>query len=302
VKVVYLMVVHKDPMVLKRAIGTLLCEDCAFFIHVDRKTDIRAFTDARGERVFFSGTRIPVYWGEFSQVRAAILLMRQALGRPVNYDYFVLLTGSTYPLRSGRYIQAFLKENRGLEFMSMVRMPAPGKPVSRINTLRYPSSKPVRRFAFRLVAKLGLARRDYRKHLDGLPPYSGVASWALTRDACRYLLEFIGRNPFAEKYFENTFAPDEMFFHTILGSSPFCDRIRRDLLYDRWSRPGPHPSMITDADVARFRAHDKVWVEDMYGSGEALFARKFSDERLDLVGQIDEMIREKEGRAVASGL
>lgn len=36
------------------------------------------------------------------------------------------------------------------------------------------------------------------------------------------------------------------------------------------------------------------------GTGEALFARKFSDARLDLLGRLDEMIRHKERRATSS--
>ena len=43
-----------------------------------------------------------------------------------------------------------------------------------------------------------------------------------------------------------------------------------------------------------FESREKIWVEDEWGSGEVLFARKFSDESLDLVDRIDEMIRRKE--------
>jgi len=52
--------------------------------------------------------------------------------------------------------------------MNLVKMPAPGYPLSKINTLTYPSDMPVRRFAARALAKLGLAQRDYRKYLKGL--------------------------------------------------------------------------------------------------------------------------------------
>jgi hypothetical protein len=105
-----------------------------------------------------------------------MLLVRQAVGSSVNYDYFIFFQGSTYPLRSGGYIQRFLDENRGWEFMNLVKMPARGYPLSKINTLTYPAHMPVRRFAARALAKLGLAQRDYRKYLKG---------WALSRYACQ---------------------------------------------------------------------------------------------------------------------
>jgi hypothetical protein len=54
--------------------------------------------------------------------------------------------------------------------------------------------------------------------------------------------------------------------------------------------------MFNDAHITFFEQQQKVWVEDQSGSGEALFARKFSDERLDLLDRIDAMIDRKERR------
>lgn len=294
------MLVHMNPRLLKRAIRTLSSEDCAFFIHIDRKVDIDEFSIIReDDHTFLSKQRIPVYWGEFSQVEATMQLVRQAFGCSANYDYFVFSTGSDYPLRSGRYIHRFLEKNRGWEFMSLVKMPAPGYPLSKINTLRYPSDKPVRRFATRALAKLGF-RRDYRKYLGGLEAYAGHGSWALSRDACQYIVEFATCNPHLETYFRNTFTSDEMFFHTILGNSSFRPRVRKSLTYIDWPVPGNHPAMLNDEHVRIFEAQEKVWVEDEWGSGEMLFARKFSDDSLDLLDRIDEMIRRKEAQVASS--
>ena len=290
-KIAYLMLVHKNPRLLEKGIGILSSEDCAFFIHIDRKVNIQEFSAIGGHNIFLSAQRIPVCWGEFSQVKATIQLIRQALGSAGKYDYFVFLQGSDYPLRSGRYIHRFLGENSGWEFMSVVKMPAPGYPLSKINKLRYPSDKPVRRFASRALAKLGLAQRDYRKYLGRLEAYSGDACWTLSRDACQYIVEFVGRNPHVERYFQNTFTSDEVFFHTILSNSPFHARVRRNLLYRDWRVPGDHPAMLTDAHIRFFEEQEKVWVEDQFGSGEVLFARKFSDDNLDLVERIDAMIK-----------
>jgi hypothetical protein len=301
-KIAYLMLVHRHPRLLQRAIGTLSTEDCGFFIHIDRKADIGEFSSVRGENIFFSEDRIPVYWGEFSQVEATMALIRRALAFSINYDYFVFLQGSDYPLRSGRYIHKFLEENRGCEFMSLVKMPAPGYPTSKINGLRYPSDKPIRRFSTRVLAKLGLAQRDYRRYLGGLEAFAGHAVWTLSRDACRYILEFVDRNPHLEEYFRNTFTSDEMFFHTILGNSPLCPRLRNSLVYvdATWSIRGEQRHMLDDEHVSFFEAQDKVWVADEWGSREMLFARKFSDSRLDLVDRIDKMIRRKEEHGATS--
>lgn len=293
-KIAYLFLVHKNPTLLKRAIGKLSSQRSAFFIHVDLKTDIREFSSVSGDNVSFSGQRVPVYWGEFSQVEATTLLIRQATKCPASFDYFVFMQGSDYPLRSSGYIERFLENNRGGEFINLVRMPAPGFPLSKINRLRYPSDRPVLRFATRALAKLGLAERDWRKYMGELQPYSGSAWWALSRNACEYILEFAENNPHVEKYFRNTFTSDEMFFHTILGNSPLRPQARRSLVYADWSLSRAHPAMLNREHIMFFEAQEKVWVEDEWGPGEMLFARKFSDDSLDLLDQIDDMIHRRE--------
>jgi Core-2/I-Branching enzyme len=295
-KVAYLMLVHANPRLLKRAIGTLSSGDCAFFIHVDGKTDLEEFSAVRGDSVFFCEQRIPAYWGEFSLVDATFLLIREALKQPTGYEYFVLLSGSDYPLRSGDYIRRFLTNNNGLEFMSVTKMPAPGYPLSKINKLRYPSDKPVRRFVSRALAKLGFFERDYQKCLKGLTPYAGSQWWAITRDAAQYILEFVRLNPHVEEYFRNAFTADEMFFQTILGNSPLSSRLRRNLVYVDWPTPGNHPALLREDHLRLFASQQKVWVDDEWGSGEVLFARKFSDDNLQLLDGMDQMIRRKEAQ------
>jgi Core-2/I-Branching enzyme len=290
----YLILTHRNPHLLKRVIGALSSENSAFFVHIDLKADIREFSDIRGENIYWSEQRMRVYWGDFSQVEATIRLMGQALGSSSRFDYFVFLQGSDYPLRSSRYIEEFLKTNKDREFMSLVKMPAPGFPLSKINKVRYPSDKPVRRFASRALGKLGLAQRDCRNYLGKLEAYSGDACWALSREACEYILKFAACHPYVERYFRNTFTSDEMFFHTILGNSPLRPRVQRSLVYRDWPIPGAHPEMLTDEHITFFEQQEKVWVEDQFGSGEALFARKFSDDRLDLLQRIDDMIDRKD--------
>lgn len=294
-KVAYLVFAYKNPQFLERAITALSCEDCAFFIHIDQKSNIEDFSRIRGENIIFTEKRLPVYWAEFSGVQAVLLLLKQALESRQVYDYFVLLSGSDYPLRSPQYIHNFFEENRGLEFMNIVKMPneAAGKPLSRINTLRIQSSQPVRRFAVRGLAKFGLATRDYRNHLGTLEPFAGNTWWAVSREAAQYILEFVDRNPHVGKYFRGVFAPEETFFHTILGNSAFQSRIRRNLIYEDWSARGAHPAMINEKHLAAFEGQEKVCLSDVYGSGELLFARKFSDESMALLKRMDEMISSK---------
>ncbi len=339
-KIAYLVFAYKNPRLIERAIDRLSCNDSAFFIHIDQKSNIEEFGRIQGENIFFSDQRIPVYWGEFSGVEAILLLIRQALDA-MACDYLVLLSGSEYLLRSRRYIHSFLEENRGSEFIAMLKMPSPGKPISRINTVRFESNKPVRRLAWRALAKIGLAQRDYRRYLGDLEPYSGITWWALSRNACEYVVRVTDNSPQIKRFFRDTFAPEETFIHTILGNSPFRDRVRGHLLFEEWTEGSPtgaspaapvtgggfrshslaflpsrdaalarlqgwktygancrFPQIVSSRHLSFFEAQQKVWLDDVYGHREALFARRFSDDNLDLLDRLDGMVMRKEEQAI----
>jgi hypothetical protein len=296
-RIAYLVIAYNNPKLLKKEIMRLSSRNCAFFVHIDKKSSIEEFADIRGENVQFTESRLPVYWGGFCHVHAVRLVLREALRSLQKFDYFVLQSGSDYPLRSDKYIQRFFEENYGAEFMNIIRIPSEqgGVPLSKINRLWFDGSKPWRQLGSRVLAKAGLGERDYREHLGSLEPYAGDGWWALSRSACEYVLEFAESNPHVEKYFQTTLAPDEMFFHTILGNSPFRSRIRRGLFYLDWTAGGAHPAAISEKHLALFEGRDRVLLDDVWGTGEALFTRKFSDRRLDLVDRVEEMIRRKDG-------
>jgi Core-2/I-Branching enzyme len=295
-KIAYLILAHRNPRLIKKAVECLSCEGISFFIHIDAKVDISQFDSIRGENVFFIDKRIAVYWGEFSQTEAIFLLIQEALAAPQRYDYLVLLSGSDFPLRSGRYVRSFFEKHQGHEFITMFKLPVPGMPISRINTLRFPSTRPILRFVFRALAKVGLAQRDYRKHLGDLQPYSGHTWWALSRERCQYVMDFRQQHLQVTEFFKNTFASDEMLIHTILGNSPFRSRIRRHLVYEDWPVEGPrsHPKMLTANHIDLFESQDEVAAPDVHGPGEMLFARKFSDDDLHLAERVEQMIRKKD--------
>jgi hypothetical protein len=237
-----------------------------------------------------------VYWAEFSGVEAIMLLMREALKSVHAGDYFVLMSGSEYPLRGAAYIHQFLEANRGAEFINCVHMPNAdaGKPITRFTTIRYPVRQPMARFAFRALAKVGLGRRDYRKHLRELEPYGGNTWWALSREACAYVLDFHQKHPHLAQFFDRIFSPEEYFIHTILGNSRYKSRMRRSLVYEDWSAGGGHPAMIGEKHLAFLESRKEVCVKDVHGPGEMLFARKFSDDSTAAFDRLDRMIAAKD--------
>jgi Core-2/I-Branching enzyme len=291
-KIAYLVFAYKNPQLLRREIEALSSANSVFFVHIDKKCNLDDFSLLRGDRVFFLDNRYIVYWAEFSGVLAILALIQRALQGPEHYDYLVLLSGSEYPLRSRSYIEDFFEDNNGSQFIDMVKIPnrSAGKPLSHINAFRVQSTKPFLRLIVKALARLGCVRRDYRNQLGALEPYGGHTWWALTRDACQYICNFVDHNPRVVRFFENASQPEETFFHTILGNSEFKSRIRRNLVYEDWSAGGARPAMIGEKHIAYFEAQQRVCINDAFGSGEVLFARKYCDENLGALGRIDAMI------------
>ncbi|WP_426434906.1 beta-1,6-N-acetylglucosaminyltransferase [Bradyrhizobium genosp. P] len=281
--IAYLILAHQHPGQLSRLVEQLRSPAVDIFVHVDAKTAIDPFRQVVGRDVHFTPTRIPVYWADYSQIRAVLLLIEAALAVPRKYDYLVLLSGVDYPLRSAAEIENFLAQNKGSEFINWVAMPssAASKPLSRLTDyhgrpgLRGLLVSKVRR----LLIKLHVIprARDYKAYLGEATPYAGSTWWALTRDACEYIRSFAISNPRFMKFFENTSSPDEMVFQTILANSPFRSNMRRNLSYTDWSDGGASPSTIGERHLALFRANPVMKAGGPYGSGEVLFCRKVMD-------------------------
>jgi hypothetical protein len=295
-RIAYLILAHNTPNHLRRLVRALDSPNAAFFIHVDRKSNISFFRDRLSQRnVTFLEDRVAVYWGDFSDVKATIRLMKEALSFSPQPDYLALLSGSDYPLRSPRYIEAFFSRNQGREFINLVQMPceAVDKPLKRLQGywLLTPYNN---QFVIRAVARLNRLnngrlwfKRDYSRVFKGLVPYAGSTWWALTTDACRHILVFIDSRPDIVKFFRNVYMPDESFFQVIIGNSRFAKHVARNLTFTDWSRPSGGPAIIDMDHLKAFVKTERVIADDAYGRGELLFARKFPDDSSQLTDFID---------------
>jgi hypothetical protein len=296
VRVAYLILAHANPAHLGRLVSQLAGPESSFFVHVDAKSNMDVFRHLPDADVRFCSERVPVYWGEYSMVDAILTLVEDALRAKTSYDYCVLLSGADYPLRSTQYIHGFLTRHSGAQFISVAPIPSAeaGISLSKINKIVVPSTRPLLRVAVRAFAKVGLARRDYRRHLKTLRPYSGSTWWALTAEACQYVLDFARGNPWLCDYLRYTYSPDETIVHTIIGNSRFASEVRRSLTYDDWSAGGIHPQRITARHVEIFEQQEQVTIRDAFGPGEFLFARKFDDNSANVVNRVNEMIAAKD--------
>ena len=305
-KIAYLVLAHNTPNHLKRLCEALSSDASRVFVHWDKRAGQGLPFECDEARVTFLKDRIPVYWGDFTQVEAQLKLLKAAYDSPEGFDRFVLLSGSDFPLRSASYIEDFFERKKGVEFMNLVQMPANklGKPICRLThyKLRPADSKVVNAIKkFLIKMRVMPRRRDYREVFGDLAPYGGSAWWAIGREAAAHILEFTVQNPRIVTYYKHTDIPDESYFQTILGNSEFKSKMQRSLTYTDWSAGGANPAMLTMAHMERFISEVPCLSNSAYGNSEVLFARKFSEDSDELVSMLESRNREESVRAAAAG-
>lgn len=274
----YLIRAHTAPEQLARLVQRLDEGDARFYVHVNKLTDdetFEAMKQALGGRdnvVWLP--RVACYWGGFSLLEATLVGIEGILASGDLPDYAILLSGQDYPLRPPREIEAFLDARRGRNFLHHFRLPAEwwAGEGGGLNRVRYPYFERIR-YKTRLL-RLPIPRR----FPAGVEPYGGMALWALTGETLADVMRFVAERPDVLRFFRRTKMPDELFFQTIMLSTPLADSVENEFLhYMDWSDGSAHPAILRAADLPKLRSSAK------------LFARKFDasvdTEILDLLDQ-----------------
>jgi hypothetical protein len=294
--IAYLVLAHTDPAQLRRLMKRLESDDAAFYVHVDGKADIAAFKRATEDinPVYFCEPRSKVTWAAFSVVEATLRLLEAALAREVGTcSRFVLLSGADYAIASNEEVSRFFARQPKREFVRGFAIREGGKPqLWRIRGLHFRELAPrhswLRPPFFAIERSLRLFPRRLPSDIVFV---CGSQWWALTRDCAQFCLDFARTNPDLVRFFKSTFAPDEIFFHTIVHNSP----------YAREADPlEPFVDDVIRSGGLRFYANlhylPGTWIHThddaraaLNGHPRKLFARKFSSDHsapaMDLIDQ-----------------
>ena len=293
----YMILAHNVPNHFGHLIHALASgSDTNCIVHVDKKSDLVSFKSQikagrLSDRVYFIEQRVSVFWGSFAMVQATIKLLRTALELFPNADYYCLISGSDYPIQSPTYIEDYFSRNSGYQFINLSEVPnkSLNKPLSRFTTFRIHTKERAywKQTLVHVINALKI-QRDHTKYLKELRPYAGSQWWALTNNACQYVIDFMQKNPKIITYLRNVIIPDELFFQTIIGNSVFAKRMKRNITYSDWRRKDSpyHPAIIDSDHIDYFVERKHLLGAGVYGEGELLFARKFPDDSEYLVKRI----------------
>jgi Core-2/I-Branching enzyme len=282
--IAYLILAHDNPKQLSRLVKSIKTATSDIYIHIDAKSKIEPFEEElTGSGVRFT-SRIPVYWADFSQVEATLILIRSAL-LAGQYSYLVLLSGTHYPLRTAQEIESFLT-GRKAEFINCTAMPSAekNKPISRL-TKYTPRPWEGRLGWVKAKAYRALGGRHYKRTLGSMRPFGGSQWWALTSQACQYVDWFARKHPDVTQFFANTHIADEMFFQTLLANSYLEEYVSSALTFTDWKPGATGPATIDEEHIRSFGSGPVMINElsgkiDPTGSVQALFCRKVMSEEI----------------------
>jgi hypothetical protein len=227
-KIAYLILAHYDPEHLYNLIE-VLNRYGDIYIHLDKKSDINDFSNClKYSNVIFIQQRVSVTWGGISMVDAQNLLIKEVLINKDKYSRCVFLSGSCYPIKSMNVItNSFHVEKKELiKFIDMRK--------SKDHYMKHVKKKwfiePILKGETKFIFYFNKLTQDLlnllpikNKWNDNVIPYFGSQWISLTIDCCEYVINFQSSNPWFRTMNENTFSPDEHYYHTIIGNSYFAE-------------------------------------------------------------------------------
>ena len=218
-------------------------------------------------------------------VEAEYLLFEEAYSNG-GYSYYHLLSGVDFPLKSQDYIHSFFSHHNGKEFIGFSKAEQSELDKRVCYYHLFPKSYRFPNFPLKVIRGVALYLQIFlklRRNTD-LCVKKGSQWVSITENMVRELLE---QKLFVLKRFRYTFCPDELFVQTVSWMSSIRERI-----FD-----------IEDDGRGCMRAigwkNNQLlpWTEDDYEyliSSERIFARKFSDENINVVKRIFEKIKGKD--------
>lgn len=298
----YLILAHKNRLQLSRMIERLDDGASKFFIHLDAKTPIEPFAAClKGGYIRFIEPRERCVWGDFSIVRATIHLMEAA---SKEQGVFILMSGQDYPIQSQGYINDFLENNKGFDFIEIEPLEEKWKPkmvkdklehyhilhseergnsncyapfrhcsvFQKLRTLMHLLKGRLSRKNFRLLCSLPKRVAPFERQ------YAGSQFWAFSERTFYAVLHYICEHKAAlEGYYKYTSSPDEIYFHSVL-----MDLVAKDSTI-KLKDPITYVNYFRKNNVFITEDFDKIT-----SAKGKLFARKFdTDIDIEILNKLD---------------
>lgn len=295
--IMYVILVHDHPEFVERIVQALHEPQHTFAIHIDKKAD-----HSISKQLFHFSKRHPhlninfvddndrqiVVWGAYSIVNATLSAMRTGWASGRHFDYLVLLSGTSYPIKSNKFIRETLARTPNAVYMEIVDSPSRPSPEMWHHFVECDG-------ALHRIGRLSLPR--------GINMHIGSQWFAIPKHLVEWYLFNELPQAYAE-YAQHVIVADENYFQTLFKNSPYCeDHVSKNflfVLFDKWENErvgtpeerdprkclNPHPDFCGRSPTTLTMAY-----RGLVQVSRDLFARKFNptnSSSLDLVTTIDQ--------------
>lgn len=248
-------------------------KDFNFYIHVDKKSPMNLSKTIREDNIHIYKKYI-VNWGSVNHLKAILFLSKEALENKQN-EYFHLITGQDFPIKTKKYFTYEL--NKEKDYLTYFEMPANCwvnggmDRVEYYNFYEYFNVKNLAgRFILKCILKIQKVFKIKRKktlfnYFEKV--YGGSTYWTLTKESLQYVLELTNRKPEVLKTMKFTICAEEIYFQTILVNSKQIKNIaNNNLRYIDWNtESGASPAFLDETDFEKIIRTENI------------FARKFHE-------------------------
>lgn len=248
----FLIQAHAYPELLFKIVNELNASNHFFFIHIDKKgKDMLSSSCIRELKLYQNVILLSDYqvnWGGASQFKVTVRLLFEALLYIPKMDYFHLISGQDFPLKSNKEFDSFFEKHDWAGYMGFADIKHMDE---RFSVFHFNDLIDVRtrslcgkitKWIFSLLLSCEL--RFYRLGFNFRPSlkytlYKGSSWWSLRRDCASYIDSFLKEHPDFLRRFLWTNCCDEIFFHIIVMNSPYKNQIfPNNLRYIDWTDKG----------------------------------------------------------------
>ena len=114
-KFAYLIMAHDNEKQLELLIDALDYEENEIYLHIDKKSELNCMVFSTGKAILHVYNKFSVYWGDISQTKCQNFLLNEATKS--YHDYYHLISGHDFPIKSHKEIMAFFEKNAGKQFI-----------------------------------------------------------------------------------------------------------------------------------------------------------------------------------------
>jgi hypothetical protein len=256
----FVLLTHHKPHMIRRLIDKLnaMFDHPPIACHHDfSKSDLPLKT--LPANVSLVAPHVEISWGEFGEVEGTARALRLLYENPASPDWFVLLSGTDYPIKPAQHILQDFKLSSFDAYIhcELIQAGAFKHPWQELCYQRY-------------------YRKDPNFFSSEFKCYAGHQWFCANRRAAEYLVEFHATKTALAEHYRDVVHASESYFQCVLANAPHLKLNNETWRYIDWSAGGPHPKTLGILDLPKLLA------------SHAHFARKFdADTDASILDELD---------------